>query len=299
MYDDDASTPLYDDKLRLVTKRLIINADDLGLSPGVNRGIVEAHRCGVVTSTTAMVNMPSVGAGLRLVEIEAPALGLGLHLNLSFGRPLLPPAEVPSLVRADGRFVSVSRGLASTRRWRPGEVRAELTAQFERFTQLTGTLPDHLDSHQLVGSLSSVCREVMLDLADAHSLPVRRGGRAVFRLLEQEVARRLFLAGPWAPPLLGPFPWRRFDYIYDRLPRETDHFEMGFFGPLATVETLLRILETLPDGVTELVCHPGYLDADADGYGRRETELAALTDPRVRRKVEAAGVELITFGALL
>ena len=145
-------------------KRLIVNADDLGLSPGVNRGILEAHLRGVVSSSTLMVNMPSALSGAALVRAEAPRLGLGLHLNLSHGRPLLPPEEVPSLVRADGRFVSVSRGLASARCWHPKEVRAELEAQLARFGELTGGLPDHLDSHQLVGSFSSVCREVMLDL---------------------------------------------------------------------------------------------------------------------------------------
>ncbi len=283
---------------RATVKRLIVNADDLGLSPGVNRGILEAHKRGVVTSTTAMVNTPSAAAGIGLVQAEAPTMGLGLHLNLSFGKPLLSPAEVPSLVRADGRFVSVSRGLASARCWRPHEVRAELEAQLERFIKLAGALPDHLDSHQLVGSLSSVCREAMLDLAETHRLPVRRGGRAAFRLLEQEAARRLLLTS-WTPPLLGPFPWRRFDHIYNRTPLETDHFEMSFFGVGATVETLLRILEDLPEGVTELVCHPGYWDAGADGYGWREAELSALTDPRVVAKVKAAGVELITFGALV
>ena len=279
------------------TKRLIVNADDLGLSPGVNRGILEAHLRGVVSSSTLMVNMPSAPAGAALVRAEAPRLGLGLHLNLSHGRPLLPPEEVPSLVRADGRFVSVSRGLASARCWRPDEVRAELAAQLARFTELAGELPDHLDSHQLVGSFSSVCREAMLDLSDAHRLPVRRGGRAAFRGLEREAARRLLVSG-WAPPFLRPFPWRRFDHIYDRTPPQTDHFEMGFFGPQATVETLLRIVQELPEGVTELVCHPGYLDAGADGYGWREAELAALTDPRVSGALEAAGVLLTTFGAL-
>ena len=279
-------------------RRLIVNADDLGLSPGINQGIVECAQGGVVTSTTAMTNMPYVQAGLELVRRKVPHLGVGLHLNLSFGRPLSDPAEVPSLVRGDGQFVSVSRGIASSRRWQPDEVRLEFHAQLERFVALTGELPDHLDSHQMVGSLSAVCREAMLDLAETHALPVRRGGRAAFRLLEQEAARRLYLTQPWMPPLLGTLPWGRYNHIYDRAALETDHFEIGFFDSTATVETLLRILEELPAGITELVCHPGYLDEAADGYRGREVELAALTDARVAQKVAAEGVELTTFAAL-
>ena len=281
-----------------MARRLIVNADDLGLSPGVNRGILETCQKGIVTSTTAMVNMPDAAAGLELIRTQAPHIGIGLHLNLSYGRPLLDPAEVPSLVRGDGQFVSVSRGLASSRRWQADEVRAELGAQLARFIALTGTLPDHLDSHQLVGSLSAVCREAMLDLAETHTLPMRRGGRAAFRLLEQEAARRLLLTGTWAPPLLGTFPWRRYDHIYDRAVLEPDHFEIGFFDRTATVTTLLRILEELSEGITELVCHPGYLDEGADGYRGREAELEAITDQRVVRKVMAEGIELTTFAAL-
>ena len=279
-------------------KTLIVNADDLGLSPGVNRGILEAAQKGIVSSSTVMVNLPDAAAGVCLLQAEAPHAGLGLHLNLTYGRPLLDPANVPGLVRGDGQFVSVSRGLASSRRWQLAEVRAELNAQLERFVELTGTLPDHLDSHQMVGSLSPVCREVMLDLAETYSLPVRKGGRAAFRGFEQEVARRLSLSDIWVPPLLGSFPWRRYDYVYNRTTLEPDHFEMGFFDDTATVETLLRVLEGLPEGVTELVCHPGYLDEVADGYRGREVELAALTDERVVQKVRVEGIELVTFTVL-
>ena len=282
---------------RLVPKRLIVNADDLGLSPGVNRGILEAHRRGIVTSTTAMMNMPAVEAGMRLAQ-AAPGLGLGLHFNLSYGKPLMNPLKVPSLVRGDGQFVSLSRGLASSRRWQSDEVRAELSAQFERFVALAGTLPDHFDSHQMVGSLSAVCREVMLDLAQAHDLPMRQGGRAAFQVMEREVARHNVIAKALAPTLFKGWPWRRYDHIYDRWVLEPDHFEVRFLGRGATVETLLRILDELPAGVTELVCHPGYLDEGVDAYRGRETELAALTDPRVLAQVEVAGLELITFAAL-
>ncbi len=279
-------------------KYLIVNADDLGLSPGVNRGILETAQRGIVSSTTAMVNMPDAKAGIDLIQTQAPHAGLGLHLNLTYGRPVLAPEKVPSLVRSKGQFVGVSRGITSSRRWQPGEVRAELSAQLERFAQLAGVLPDHLDSHQMIGSLSYVCREVMLDLAEVYTLPVRRGGRSAFRGLEQEVARRLYPTQTWVPPLLGSLPWERYAAIYDRTPLEPDHFEIGFFDRTASAETLLRILDELGEGVTELVCHPGYLDEAADRYRGREAELAALTDPRVVARLRESDVELVTFEVL-
>ena len=279
-----------------MAKFLIVNADDLGLSSGVDRGILEAHERGVVTSTTALANLPGAAAGIALVQERAPTLGLGLHLNLTFGKPLLPPHKVPSLVGADGRFVGVTRGFFSPRRWQVQQVRAELSAQLERFTELAGVLPDHLDSHQLVGSLSPVCRAVMLDLADAHKLPVRRGGLPSLRL-EREAN-----PGGFSDRAASVFKsWSsgtRLE-VYARVSVEPDALEVRFFDRGATPATLLRILSALPHGITELVCHPGYLDVPADAYRGRETELRALTDPRVRRKVAEKGISLVTFGELL
>jgi predicted glycoside hydrolase/deacetylase ChbG (UPF0249 family) len=85
---------------------LIVNADDLGIFPGVNRGILEAHLNGIITSTTAMINLPDAEEGIRMVQREAPRLGMGLHFNLSFGAPVTPPEQVPSLIKANGRFCS-------------------------------------------------------------------------------------------------------------------------------------------------------------------------------------------------
>ncbi|CAN5743479.1 chitin disaccharide deacetylase [soil metagenome] len=277
-----------------MSKFLIVNADDLGLSSGVDRGIVEAHEHGIVTSTTALANLPGAAAGIALVQRRAPTLGLGLHLNLTFGRPLLPPEAVPSLVGADGRFVGVTRGFFSTRRWHLAQVRLELEAQLGRFVELTGGLPDHLDSHQLVGSLSPVCRAVMLDLADTHALPVRRGGLPGLR-----VEREPSWGGHSATSLFKTWSTGTFMGVYARVSLEPDALEVRFFDRGATPETLLRILSALPVGVTELVCHPGYLDVPADAYRGRETELRALTDPRMRREIEERGIQLMTFRELL
>ena len=279
-------------------KRLIVNADDLGMSAGINRGILEAHHEGIVSSSTVMVNMAAAREGIRQAQRDAPALGLGLHFNLSYGRPLSDPAEIPSLVRSNGNFVPVPRGLGLPHLLRAEDIRAELTEQFERFCDYAGCLPDHLDSHQLVGSLSAECREVMLDLAERYQLSVRQGGRTLFSQLERDFASRGSVQKTLAPALFRRYPLQRHSHIFEREVRTTDYFEYRFHAETATVEQLLRILETLPDGVTELVCHPGYLGGEEDGYGQRERELAALTDSRVKAKVAAKGVVLTTFASL-
>ncbi|MEX2502807.1 MAG: ChbG/HpnK family deacetylase, partial [Trueperaceae bacterium] len=281
-----------------MSRRLIVNADDLGMSAGVNRGIVEAHRHGIVTSTTVLVNAAAAEAGIARVLREAPAMGLGLHVNLTHGRPVLPPARVPSLVRSDGTFVSFTRGLGWPLHWDRVDVVAEVEAQFERFVELAGRLPDHLDSHQLVGSISGFCSEAMVRLARRHGLPMRRGGRSMLQRAEKELRA-------W-----GDLPEAVTDVVR-RIPAvraatggmgeitSPDAFELRFLGERATVTRLLRILRHLPEGSTELVCHPGYASEDSDGYRFREVELRALTDPRVRDHVRSCGIELIAFADLV
>src|SRR5215831_1943854 len=112
-----------------VATRLIVNADDYAMSPGVSRGILEAHARGVVSSTTALVNTSGAAEALAAARVGAPALGLGLHVNLSFGRPVLPPTTVPSLVGGDGGFHAGARLLDAMKRFRADDIRREVAAQ--------------------------------------------------------------------------------------------------------------------------------------------------------------------------
>jgi predicted glycoside hydrolase/deacetylase ChbG (UPF0249 family) len=259
-----------------MTARLIVNADDLGLSAGVNQGILEAHQRGIVTSTTAMVNLPAAAAGIARLQNAAPQMGIGLHFNLTHGRPVLPPEQVPSLVQPDGRFYPVQAVYSGELHFAPAEITAELNAQFERFMALAGCLPDHLDSHHNVTYTIPAALATLLDLAQTHALPLRRG-----RWPAEDAA----LAAVWAR------------YAPPRWPQATIGRFNGQHEPLAT---LLSILDELPaDSLSELVCHPGYAyDVDEAYSAPREAELAALTDPSVSARAQAAGVELVTFAAL-
>lgn len=268
------------------------------MSDGITRGILEAHRSGIVTSATVMTNVPWARRGIERALTDAPALGLGLHVNLTYGAPVLPPEEVPSLVGADGAFLSARRGVSLPHLWNRRDLEAEVAAQLERFVTYAGRPPDHLDTHQLVSTFSAPCREVLVDLAARHGLALRRGRTTLYGPFE-----RLFREGGAVPEALRPVlgrigrPWRR-PSTAEGPPLSTDGLELRFFGARATTDALLRILDDLPEGFTELVCHPGYADADTDDYAHREAELAALTDPRVKAKVASAGVELVTFAHL-
>lgn len=248
-------------------RRLIVNADDFGLTAGVSRGILAAHDRGIVSSTTLLVNRPPDPA---LVEaLRASRLGVGLHVNLTLGAPLARPERVPSLVDASGVFVRDAREVAA--RASIDEVRIELGNQIDAFRALMGRFPTHLDSHHHVARHSPVL-EVLLDFARVLKLPVRSQDDRV-----RTAARRLHLRTP-------------------------DHF-VGESGPEPywSADRVLAHLHALPGGVSEFMTHPGYFDDDLaySRYGQqREIELAGLTDPRARAALASGGIDLIHFGRL-
>lgn len=283
-----------------MTKTLIVNADDLGMSDAVTRGILDAHRNGIVTSSSAMMNAPNARAGLETALRDAPELGLGLHLTLTWGRPLLPPERVPSLVDAHGAFLGVARGVALPGHWSRTDIAAELRAQLDRFVEIVGRPPDHVDAHHGITTYTTPVRGVMLEIASEHGIAVRRTRAGWFASMERIMPTAADLPDLWGPWLdRVPTPWRR-GPMGRRTPLSTDGLDLRFFGERATVEHLLHILTTLPEGVTELMCHPGHAPGGGDGddYAFREAELAALTDSRVKAKVEEAGIELASFAVL-
>src|SRR5262249_45702875 len=148
-----------------MTRRLIVNADDFGLAPGVSAGILAAHRHGIVSSTTLLATATIDAESVR--ALRNSGLGVGLHINLTLGRPL---SGGRSLVDSDGRFVRDARHAAA--RASAGDVEREVAAQIEKFDSLVKRRPTHLDTHHHVGLLAPVA-EVVLDAARRLGLPVR------------------------------------------------------------------------------------------------------------------------------
>jgi predicted glycoside hydrolase/deacetylase ChbG (UPF0249 family) len=278
-----------------VARTLIVNADDYGLAPAVSAGIRLAHLNGLVTSTTAMMNMAPAAEALRQAQAECPRLGLGVHLVLTAGRPVLPAQEVRSLVQlADGeRFPPLATFMARRSDLDLAQVHAEWQAQIERFVAVTGQRPTHLDSHHHTSYLTPGLLRTMLDLAEAYGTPIRMP-ITTLDVVQAVVGKADSL------PLIEQF-LKDVRVVLAARPgqRHPDHFEPRFYGEQANAATLRGILAALPEGSTEIMCHPALEDPALDAltaYGSRARakELATLTAAEVKAALPE-GVRLVTF----
>jgi len=281
-----------------MVKTLIVNADDFGRSPGVSHGILLAHRQGIVTSTTVMVNQPGIERQLP-EALACQGLGIGLHLVFTAWRPVLPAQEIPGLVDGDGFFLEQHVLWARAEQIPIGQLRSELRAQVKRFIALAGRAPDHLDCHHFV-HLYPPFFQVYADLAAELDLPLRVPFPPETDFTR--AARTLpFLEG-FPHDLVRAMVVTDSALVRARGLRHPVRFLGTFFGKEAhTVEFLRGLLAALPDGISELMCHPGYVDSNLDSSSYREerqSELALLTDPAIQDTVRALGIELGTFADL-
>lgn len=269
-------------------KSLIVNADDFGMSPAVNSGIIRAHQRGIVTSATMLANGPAFAPAADLAR-RHPTLGIGVHLNLVEGRPIAGAGAVPSLLGDDGAFLGSPLRLAvrmgSVRR---SELVAELSAQIARVVD-AGIEPTHVDSHMHAHCLPAV-RDAVIAAAEQfgirrirwpreRNLPgIRRRKRSRFT---SAIVALLCRAGSAAlASLLRPH---------------------HFIGPqlmgALDAPTLAAVIARLSPGITELMCHPSYAAGPA-AHIRRQAELAALTSPLVREAIFAHQVRLVSYDAV-
>lgn len=271
-------------------RRLIVNADDFGLSPAVNRGIAELHAAGLITSASLLMNLPATADALaRTADGD---LDVGVHLNLTVGRPLA--GDGPSLVGPDGRLGPlgrVVRGLIG-QRLRLDEVEREWAAQIERFLA-TGRRLAHLDSHQHIHALPGLTG-VALRLA-------RRYGVGAIRLRGHGLVVHQALPLPLLPGWLAA-RWR--------LPLASGRVAPGVLttdyllvltamGERCTARRMGALLRQLPAGLTELVTHPGYVDDELRRLDRlqweRERELRLLRADWWRAVLVRADARPTTF----
>ncbi|HVH09803.1 MAG TPA: ChbG/HpnK family deacetylase [Gemmatimonadales bacterium] len=271
-----------------------MNADDFGLSPGVNDGILEAHAAGTVSSISMLVNAPGWEHGLAALRQMSRPPGVGLHLNLTAGEPVGEPrlAEGPT-----GRFPGLVRLLARAlaRQIDPAHIAQECAAQLARL-RAVGLPVTHIDSHRHVHALPGIL-EAVVETARAHQVPflrvpVERGELGVAAGGARAWGKRRVLAWSWRLAVAGV-----------SLPRHPDHFRgLGLQGERDFLSRLLALLEHLQPGTTELMVHPGRPDltlAAWDGYvSPRATELAALTSSRVRERLGRGDLALTNFAAL-
>lgn len=287
-----------------MAKCLIVNADDFGLSPAINAGIIAGFRDGILTSTTLLVNAPAAPEAVQLAQAH-PGLGVGIHLNTVRGPAVLPPRAIPTLVNAAGRFQRGPLALVwdlLRRRVALADLRREWAAQLEQALE-AGLRPTHLDSEKHVHMYPPLFTVVL-------ALAAQYGIRAVRWV------------GEW-PRLYTFVGWQRHPYkallvslcarrCRTSLARSAvvanDHFAGLVDTGALTGPALRGILTRLKDGVTEVMCHPGHLDpslATASApLGRsaliasRTVELRALTAPALREDLHALGIRLIHYGEL-
>lgn len=271
-------------------KRLIINSDDYGRTPDISRGIREAHLNGVVSSTTCMMNIPTTAADVAVAVQETPQLGMGVHLVLTMGRPILPKEAVPSIVDANGNHFKYDPFIANIPNLSMAEVKAEWRAQIEAFIHAAGRKPDHLDSHHHSSYFTPELFRAMLEVAHEYGVPIRNP----IAHSDNPTAGMPAVANPMgnhAPRLIKEFNVRTTGTIF-----------VDFYDDGATYEVLYDIFKKLPEGTTELMCHPGYVDeafAKESVYNfQRERELKILTDPAVKQALAERSIELITFSEL-
>jgi len=287
-------------------KSLIVNADDLGWTEGVNRGIAEANRNGIVTSTSLLANGAAFALGVEMAR-TSPGLGVGVHLNLSDGAPVAPRELLTSLVNDEGNFEGGPENLLvrmGRRRLALREVEREWDAQIEKVKE-AGIAPTHLDGHKHVHMLPGLF-EIALRLAKRHGIA------AVRVALEESSLRAALAAGAQKH---GSLVIKQGVQARGLKLLAGDAREMAERAGIATAdyfcgiaqtgeltrEGVMQLMKSLPEGTTELMVHPGYMDAELEKSATRlrssrQTEMEILTDTGIRNLVASQGIRLIDYG---
>jgi hopanoid biosynthesis associated protein HpnK len=282
-------------------RRLIINADDFGLTAGVNRAIIEAHQRGVVTSTTLMASGRAFDDAVQLAA-SVPTLSVGCHVVLVDGHPILPASEVPTLLDDESsapqfpaRIGQLARR-ALLGRLDANQVEAENIAQIGR-VQSRGIHVSHVDTHKH----AHVFPQVIGPLLRAANKCGVHAVRNPFELIRVRTLSRPHL---WKRTLqmavLRPLA-KRFRQAVAAAGMITPDGTLGIAATGALDENLFAALaESVPQGTWEFVCHPGYNDSDLQTVATRlresrDCELRLLTSPGTRELLAAHGIELVSY----
>jgi hopanoid biosynthesis associated protein HpnK len=286
-------------------KELIINADDFGYTHGVNEGIIRAHRDGILTSATLMANGVAFDDAVKRAKAN-PSLGVGCHLVLTGGNSVAPKEKIPSLADRDGRLpLSLAALVArlSLGSVRSEDIETELSAQLGKI-QSTGIELTHVDTHKH----THVHPRVMAAVGRlAPKFGFKRVRNPIERLADswrtaksENTGLALSMAASCAVHSVG--SWfqstaRRYGL------RWPEHFLGLAITGSVSAAALCRLIDTLPDGQTEIMTHPGLCDAelmstDTRLNRQRETELDGLLSPQARHLADSRGVRLISYREL-
>lgn len=285
-------------------RRLIVNADDLGMTEGITDGIIFAHRYGIVTSASLLVNQPASEYALEQAK-NIPTLGVGVHVNVDEGVPLLPPARIPSLVDEEGKLYSQVHLIS--RLWRRQVLASDLEAEFRaqiNWVKQHGVTPTHCDSHHHIHFYPHAAR-AFTRACQAEGVRWIRVPRV------RHYPRNGYIGGPHA----GPVYRRLLVTLYMELLQLTRFRHLKFpdcrveSDPAYDVEEKITrgwhlALENLPPGTYELVCHPGFGRGNDDNQGfpgyssRRDLEVSILTAPEFRSLLQRWQIALVNYAEM-
>lgn len=278
-----------------MTRQLVVNADDFGLTVGVNDGIFDAHDLGILTSTSLFANAPATGDAIARSRLR-PSLGVGAHLALVDGAPTLPPDDVPTLVAGDGRFHRSWKPFIAAclrRRVSMDDVERELTAQIARL-QRAGVSLTHLDAHKHVHAYPPIFA-IVARLAVRFGVPVVRVPYE--RWPRAAAVRRRARTQTWLNAAM--WPWAAANRrVAAALGLRTPAFVGRIRTGLLDRQSLAAMLRALGPGVTELMVHPGYVDealkrASTRLVESRQQELELLCSMETRARLVAERIELV------
>jgi len=271
---------------RLSVRRLIVNADDFGLSASVNTAVVRAHREGILTTASLMVNEAGFAEAVELAR-QNPRLGVGLHLTLLHGHAALPPGQIPGLVNGRGEFSNSPVGVGLAYFFRPAlreQLRAEIRAQLDKF-HATGLKLDHVNGHLHLHLHPAVFKILMAEAS--------RAGITHLRLTRDCLSRsRRMTRGRWfyriSHAAIFELLSRRARKVLAEKKIRHAQITFGLLQDSLVAEAyILKLLPDLPDGDSELYAHPS--------MDRFRHEFDALTSLPVRDQVQKLGIQLIRY----
>ncbi|MDI6759288.1 MAG: ChbG/HpnK family deacetylase [Candidatus Brocadiaceae bacterium] len=287
-------------------KKLIINADEFGLTQGANRAIIESYLFGTVSSTTMIVNMWAFREAVHLAK-ENPGLGIGIHLNLTDGRPVLPAEEVKSLVNSDGSFYSrrdlIIRLLSH--KVNPEEIKRELNAQVEKLTT-SGIYPLHIDTHQSIILLPSLFW-IVKDLAKSLKVPL---------LLPVDARNPISLERTswikWSYAYFMGWRYRRILKIEGILAPDSFYNVVNYFTDRYWDEKRLlceykKVISSIKEDTSQFMVHPSYICNNLTSFmigsemmaRQREEELKVLLNLELKSFIQNSGFRLATYAEIM
>ncbi len=286
-------------------KKLIVNADDLGYTRGVNLGITQACTRGIVTSATIMANGAAFEDAVACAKAN-PQLGVGVHLVLVGGASVAPAQEIPSV--ADSRGNLPANWAALLRKFsrhsiRDRDIACELRAQIRRVLE-AGIQPTHVDCHKHTHSHPRVMEQVAIVAAEFGIRRVRQPFESFAALAGSAAANGLHSWGQIARAMLARTAAPSFRRIASNYGLISPNHFLGVAATGTLNRTaLLSMIRSLREGITELMCHPGQYDIELEHAPtrlkrQREVEMEALTEPAVRAALDEHHVELIDYRGL-